>query len=211
MLSTEGNPTYNKVDRTMNEILEVHIREILDRINIALTDKDMDLPFIYWTPKFHKSPIKFRFIVASSKCSTKPLSGKLSLAFKLVEQQHRRYCEKVYMYTGIQRMWVIHNSKQVHATIDLINKRKGARNINTFDFSTLYTMIEHCELKDQMASVIDTAFKGSKVENISIYNSSARWTSQPRSGTFSVNCESLKDMLNFLVDNIYFRVGNCIF
>ena len=45
------------------------------------------------TPKFHKTPIKFRFIVASNNCSTKPLSNAISKAFKHVRLKRMYYSE----------------------------------------------------------------------------------------------------------------------
>ena len=38
---------------------------------IELSDDDKRLPYLYWTPKLHKSPMKHRFIAGSSKCTTK--------------------------------------------------------------------------------------------------------------------------------------------
>ena len=47
-------------------------------------DKNMEqLPVMYWTPKMHKSPTGFRFIIASPTCSIKPLSKDITSIFKL--------------------------------------------------------------------------------------------------------------------------------
>ena len=40
---------------------------------------------MYWIPKLHKTPIVARFIIASRKCSTKPLSKAVSKVFKLIQ------------------------------------------------------------------------------------------------------------------------------
>ena len=45
---------------------------------IELSDDDKRLPYLYWTPKLHKSPVKHRFIAGSSKCTTKQLSSLLT-------------------------------------------------------------------------------------------------------------------------------------
>ena len=45
---------------------------------IELSDDDKKLPYLYWTPKLHKSPVKHRFIAGSSKCTTKELSSLLT-------------------------------------------------------------------------------------------------------------------------------------
>ena len=56
--------------------------------SIGMKDIDLEgfneLPFIYFTPKFHKNPIKFRPIVASRSCSTKPLANAISKALQKI-------------------------------------------------------------------------------------------------------------------------------
>ena len=47
-------------------------------LSIELSDDDKKLPYLYCTPKLHKSPVKHRFIVGSSKCTTKELSSLLT-------------------------------------------------------------------------------------------------------------------------------------
>ena len=37
-----------------------------------MSEEDQNLPYLYWTPKLHKSPYKHRFIAGSSKCTTPP-------------------------------------------------------------------------------------------------------------------------------------------
>ena len=42
-------------------------------LGIELSDDEKKLPYLYWTSKLHKSPVKHRFIAGSSKCTTKEL------------------------------------------------------------------------------------------------------------------------------------------
>ena len=35
-------------------------------LGIELSDDDKKLPYLYWTPKLHKSPVKHHFIAGSS-------------------------------------------------------------------------------------------------------------------------------------------------
>ena len=44
-------------------------------LGIELSEKGERLPYLYWTLKLHKSPVKHRFITGSSKCTTKQLSS----------------------------------------------------------------------------------------------------------------------------------------
>ena len=62
-----------------------------------------------------------------------------------------------------------------------------------------------------MYYVIDKDFIGSKAEKISIYDTSARWSNNPKDSTFSVNCDELKDMIKYLIENIFFTFGDTVF
>ena len=44
------------------------------KFNLSVPEESRKLPHIYWLPKLHKNPIKFRFIIAAPECSSKPLS-----------------------------------------------------------------------------------------------------------------------------------------
>ena len=49
-----------------------------------------DLPFLYWIPKMHKKPFsKQRYIAASARCTTKPLSAILTKCLRVIERQHK--------------------------------------------------------------------------------------------------------------------------
>jgi hypothetical protein len=44
----------------------------------------LDLPSLYWIPKWHKCSFKQRYIAGSAKCSTKPLSKLLTCILSAV-------------------------------------------------------------------------------------------------------------------------------
>ena len=60
------------------------------------------------------------------------------------------------------------NSFPVIEKLDKINKRKGAKCISTYDFSTLYTKIEHSSLIEVLNSLVNFVFKGGIRESIRI-------------------------------------------
>ena len=57
------------------------------KFGIDLTSENEVLPNIYWLPKLHKNPLKFRFIIAVPQCSLKPLSKAITSVFRLFYNQ----------------------------------------------------------------------------------------------------------------------------
>ena len=107
-----GNPTYNLIDFSASEVLDNH-KSVLTSFGIQTTDKELDLPYIYWIPKMHKNPYKNWFIAGSSKCSTKPLSILLTKLLTHIKQGLQKYCETSYSRSGVNQMWVLKNSKEL--------------------------------------------------------------------------------------------------
>ena len=87
----------------------------------------------------------------------KILSG--SRVFKSMLQSNS-ISQKTYYFSGTKTFWVIQNNSLPLECIKKINKRKNAKQISTFDFSTLYTKISHDKLLDILHKVVDIVFKG---------------------------------------------------
>jgi len=87
---------------------------------IEIPDKWMQLAKLYHIPKMHKTPPKQRYIAASHKCTTKPLSNIIAKCLKLVLLQHRKYCTTMYNRTGVNAMWIADNSEDVLNTINIL-------------------------------------------------------------------------------------------
>ena len=56
LTSNNGNDTYIKVTKTNKSVINRHKEELKGNFDISLNEKMDMLPFIYWIPKFHKSP-----------------------------------------------------------------------------------------------------------------------------------------------------------
>ena len=54
-------------------------------LDIELSDDDKTLPYLYWTPKLHKSPVKHCFIAGSGKCTAKQLSCLLTKILTVIK------------------------------------------------------------------------------------------------------------------------------
>ena len=109
--------------------------KINSKCNVAVEKRDMKLPFLFSNPKFHKTPIKFRFIASSVGTCLKGSSLLLNdILDKLCEKIKSR-CKSCHCY------WIINNNSKVLRAIKELNEAKKATSIMSWDFSTLYTKI----------------------------------------------------------------------
>ena len=202
--------TYELVEKTKEEIIE-DIKKQCDTAGIKLDLENYnDLPYIYPTIKMHKTPIKFRYIISSCNSILKPVAQRLTKILRLVLHSHRKYCDKVFLFTGINRMWVADNSRNTLKMINETNKKKNARNVSTHDFSTLYTKIPLLDLKTKLKAVIDKAFKGGQRQHILVNEYNATWYG--KSNRVNVyNKDQIFAMLDILIDNLFFQMGNRVY
>ena len=200
--------TYKICDDEINNIIVNNI-QICDKFRLKVEERCETLPIIYWMPKMHKKPSGARFIVASSNCSTKPLSKAISYIFKLIFEQVNNFHLKSKLYANINYFWVVKNSFPVIDKLDKINKRKGAKCISTFDFSTLYTKINHSSLIKELNELVDFAFEGGNRQSIRIEGRNAVWNSIRNNNSFTK--DDIKFAITHLIKECYFTVGNSLF
>ena len=172
----------------------------------------LTLPDIYWTPKLHKNPVKFRFIIASKRCTTKVLSKDLSSIFSLFQKQIDTYYKKAHYYSGIKSYWIVQNRDPVLQAVKKSGIRRSAKCISSFDFSTLYTKIPHDKLLLVLNGIIDFAFKGGTRNRISISKSgSANWVHKDIPSLRIYTKDSVIRAVSYLVKNSYFRLGDKLY
>ena len=211
--SLPGNPTYNLTDLSASEVLDNH-KSVLTSFGIETSDDELDLPYIYWIPKMHKTPYKHRFIAGSSKCSTKPLSILLTKLLTHIKQGLQKYCETAYSRSGINQMWILKNSKELleHLKSPTFNR---VTSIKSFDFSTLYTTIPHQKLKDRLTSIIRNAFifkNGNRRYKYLVLGHEETYFVKEHSDSKSKYSEDdIIKMLEFLVDNIFVVFAGKVF
>ena len=122
-------------------------------LGIELSDDDKRLPYLYWSPKLHKSPVKHRFSAGASKCTTKELSSLLTKILTVIKTGLEKYCNIKTSHTGVNNMWILKNFTYLHSSLGHLEVHK-ATSIQTFDFSTLYSSISHDLLKFCMNNII---------------------------------------------------------
>ncbi len=205
----EGS-TYERPQTTKMDVINRQV-ESSKEVKCVVPNEYKCLPYIHATIKMHKNPVKFRFIIASRKCATKIAAKKLTKILKLVLNTHFRYCEKIKWYTGVNRMWVSKGTADVLEQIEKINKRKKARNLSTFDFSTLYTKIDLEDLKDKLKWCIDKAFKGGTNQWIKVSKEAHFNNGKNGKDDELFSKEQVYKMLELVVDQAYFAVGDNVY
>ena len=208
-LEEEGVDTYVPIQEHEVNVIERH-SNCMKKIKINIQEDQKSLPFIYWIPKFHKSPVKARFIIASSRSTTKILAHNISISLKRLISVRKNYCKKIYDLTGIKRWWVIDNNVDVISCINKINDKNGAKNINTYDFSTLYTSIPHDKLKTALKNIITKTFAATDKKFLTIYGNTASFTTNKSHNRSSFSRIQLIEAVEFLIDNSYFKCGDMV-
>ena len=206
--------TYEKINRDVNELIDKDCHKLKETFNLTVGDESKKLPHIYWTPKLHKNPIKFRFIIAAPDCSIKPLSKAITKIFRLFYRQVETYNAKSLFYSQVKTFWVIQNNEHVIKSIEKLNKRNSVRSMSTFDFSTLYTKIPHEKLIQVMNSITDFCFQGGSHDLISFTLSSkshARWVPNKSKASIKYDITLVKEALEYLMNNCFFCFGNKVF
>ena len=213
---------YQSTGLSEEEIVKMH-HDFTKHFSFNQLSEFNTIPSIYMIPKFHKNPIKFRYIVASKSCSSKPISNAICKGLAKVRRERKWYCSKIEKYDGINRYWVIESNQPILNCINELNSTKTAKSITTYDFSNLYTSLPHDEIVHSLCTMIDAVFKYRKKKHmpskLAVSKSSkcnqlftsAYWVDKPRPGTFFFTDETLKASITFLLNHTYFLFGERVF
>ena len=209
-LSKNMNSTYEHVSELSSaDIINSH-RTVLSENGHQMKEGMDCLPNMYWTPKMHKSPVGERFIIASPKCSLKPLLKDATSILKLFQKQIQSYHDQERIWKGVSNFWVILNNQPVIDRISKINAKKKAVSIRTFDFSTLYTKIPHNLLKAALTEIIEFVFKGGISNGVYVSKYGSVWRKPSVDSTLYTK-EKIISLFELIIDNAFFQVGNKIF
>ena len=211
--TTTGNSTYTPCQMSSEDIVNTHYT-FMKSFGIELSDDDKRLPYLYWTNKLQKSPVKHRFIAGSSKFTTKQLSSLLTKILTVIKTGLEKYYSIKTSHTGVNNMWILKNSTNLLSSLGHLGVHK-ATSIQTFDFSTLYTSIKHYLLKSRMNNIINNAFKhkngATRCTHIKVGRNKSHFTSDPLNGDNKYTANDICKMIEFLVDNICVRFGRQLF
>ena len=158
----------------------------------------------------HKIPSASRFIIASKHCSTKQVFKAVSNAFKLIFNQIENFHKKAKFLRNYNKFWVLQNIEPILDIIKKINRKKSAKSISTYDFSTLYTKLPHAKLIKELEKLIEFTFEGGDRNYIKINKwGKASWGKKSKNYT-GYTRHSLKVAIKHLIQNCFFIVGNVV-
>ena len=180
-----------------------------------MSEEDQNLPYLYWTPKLHKSPYKHRFIAGSSKCTTKDQSCLLTKVLSAIKDGLVRYCNTKTSRNGVNNMWILKNSKSLLSSLDQLHVGT-VRSVQPFDFSTLYTSIPHDLLKSRISNLLHNAFRkkdGSvRYTHVNVTRAQGYFTHDINGGGDNMyTADNICKMIEFLIDNIFVQFGGRLF
>ena len=152
----------------------------------------------------HKDPVGKRFIAGSKKCSNKVISKLFSKCLKLILNHLKKYDKVVFNRTGLKCYWIIDNS------IEFLNdiENLSTNHLESYDFSTLYTMLPHNRIKEALGNIFRKVFTRESKTYINVYQHKAYFSNQNSRGFTSFREMDLDKILLFILENIYVRFGN---
>ena len=156
---------------------------------------------MYWIPKLHKNPAGSQFIIASTNSSTKPLLKAVSNVFKLIYFQIENFHRKSKFLSNYNKFWLLQNVDPVIENINIINRKKKAKSIATYDFSTFYTKLPPDKLIKKMFNVIDFVFKGGNRTHICIFKNNVVYWGKKSKDIITFSKSTLTTSLKQLIQN----------
>ena len=196
-----GNDTYELQDRTEQEICEELVNK-LDKYGSLPDDSDKKVALLYHNPKFHKNPIKFRFIAGNVKIVTSQLDATVAKILKMCKGHFINLCKKYESLSGIRYCFDIEKSGDLKDGLDRF--MGDARSISINDFSTLYTLFEHDHLIRNMTWLLERLSKNSGCGSVKVSYDKAYWTRDTnKDNTFCV--AEIIEMIQLLIGESYIK------
>ena len=202
-----GNITYSTVKDTKEKIIERHAHELANIFNINIGNDNRILPKLFWIPKLHKSPYKFRFIAGARNCTTKPLSVTINLGLKVVKENFRMYCEAIFRNSGYNYFWSINSTLEFMYKINKI----AVHSVQVFDFSTLYTNIDQTKILEHLVAIFKLVFNNSRRKYLCIRYDKAFFASRTYPSYACFDLDLFVKAVSFVIKEVYVTFGGLVF
>ena len=98
---------------------------------------------------------------------------------------------------------------------EILNKLKTkgfqASTISTYDFSTLYTTLQHIFIRNQLVDLIENKFRREEALYLACNEEHAFFVSEEHKKYDLWSCQKVTNALIYLLDNIYIRFGSKLY
>ena len=197
--------TFAPVDTSVDTLLQEH-EEFLSKHGIQMDSNNYKLPYIYITPKQHKSPVGFRVITAGNSSSLQQLSKYLGVCLKSMLHSAKNRSLYDNKFHARNDFYIIDSNENVLDFMCSENTYKSFKSINTYDFSTLYTSIPHQQLKDNLSKFVERVFAFKDKEYIipNLYTRKAYFSiSSCKDKKVCFSKDAILECLFYLIDNSF--------
>ena len=203
-----GNVTYSPVQETEKTIVERHCILFKEDYNISFDDKCKRLPRIFWIPKLHKNPYKFRFIAGARYCTTKTLSVILNEALTVVRDGFKNYCDVIQKNSGLRYFWSIKSSSEF---LEIVNSCNKVFSLQVYDFSTLYTNIGHNDVISHLFQLFDIVFDSDSRKYLCVGWNRSFFSRRTYKGYHCFDLAKFKEAVHFVISEVYVAFGGLVF
>ena len=209
-LTSKTSIVYKQINIHPNTIID-YITSDIKNLRVPFDTSFNNLPFIYLTPKFHKTSITFRPIIASKNTITKPLSKDLCKVLKLIMTSCYKRSINFKLSTRINNFWIIDNTSQLLDMISNLNKTSNATRVTTYDFTSLYTTLDHDDIRSAFTTLLERIFGIRNSRYITIGGNKAFWANSEKSNQHTFSKQDILDSIHCLINNTYFSFGELVF
>ncbi|KAI1693311.1 reverse transcriptase (RNA-dependent DNA polymerase) domain-containing protein [Ditylenchus destructor] len=206
VISFSGNDTYELSTKDTTTIFSEYERVYRERKITANTEK-LNIPLIFAIPKFHKVPIKYRFIAGAKTAISKPLNITIVRILEVVKNYIRNYCNQTKNRSGWNTYWSV-NSSSIVAN-NLRNRKPRSDTLFCADFSNLFTSLPHEDIIDAIMYLTTRTFEaqfGKKEIHCNQYR--AFFSHQYHKNYTPYTLYEVKYMVEFLIKNSYVRFAD---
>jgi len=170
-LRIEGNQTYKPTILSREDILHKH--ESLTTGYLHKTLQSDHLPIIFATPKMHKNPPGFRFIVAAKNSSLKQLELECKNFLSHYTLHFKNYCNTIKMNTGHERYIAVTDSQTIVTSLKYSN---SLQQFFSGDFTALFPTLHHRTIQEGVNNIVDLCHKNAKTDYLFIDKDRIRYT-----------------------------------
>ena len=206
-LAPIGNNTYIPINESHEDIVERHNKVMANSFNTRCKKDNLKLPRLYWIPKLHKNPYKCRFIAGAKHCTTKQLSIKINKGLTVIRDNFKNYCKTIYNNSGINCFWSIVSSTEF---LDKFHSIK-AHSVQIFDFSTLYTNLNHDDVISHISNLLDIIFNDTNRKYLCIGFDKSFLAKNKYSGYCAFSKDQFLKAIKFVIQEVFVSFSGKVF